>query len=240
MQPMDGYFAALYDRAKQEHAHLQILAPSMSQGLFGEHYALGTCISSGMVVFDGNGRTGLDFMKDVYGYDIEYDSYTTPKADGFAWHNYWKEGQERWEPTGGLVPTLDSICPGNENHNPHSDHLYQYFSGGMQVSMSGKPTFITEADLQSPCQNPANAIQSKEQLPDGSNYAYRARDSLLEFANQELGASYVIVWLLVNEYANEAQTCGAAHPNYEINWHEAYLESGAERLWFSLCWQAAQ
>lgn len=91
---MDDYFAALYDLAKQINPQLQILTPSMSQGAHGEHYTLGTCDNTNMTVVGGNGRTGLDFMKKTYGYDISIDSYTTPKADGFAWHNYWSEGQE--------------------------------------------------------------------------------------------------------------------------------------------------
>ncbi|MFN8488722.1 MAG: hypothetical protein U0350_14065 [Caldilineaceae bacterium] len=106
--------------------------------------------------------------------------------------------------------------------------------------MASKPTFITEADLQSPCQNPQNSIKSKEQLPDGNNYAERVRDSLLHFVNQEFAARAVINWLLVNQYPDEANTCANNHPNYEINWHEAYLESGAERLWFMLWWRDAQ
>jgi hypothetical protein len=139
---------------------------------------------------------------------------------------------------GGLIPSLDSTCALlGQTYKPISDHLYQYFSGGMETSMAGKPTFITEADLQSPCQNGQNAIKSKEQLPDGSNYAYRTRDSLLQFINQEFGATFVIAWLLVNQYANGGTPCD---PNSEINWHEAYAESGAEQQWFTLWWQTAQ
>jgi hypothetical protein len=169
------------------------------------------------------------------------DAYTTPKADGFAWHNYWQEGQETWEPVGGVTSSLDPTCAfyGIE-YRPGSDHLYQYYSAGMQVSIGNKPTFITEADLQSPCQNGANPILSKEQLPDGSNYAYRTRDSLLTFISQEFGASYVIAWLLVNQYEAPAVSCADTESNDEINWHEAYRESGEERLWFSRWWQEAQ
>jgi hypothetical protein len=91
----------------------------MSQGVFGEHYALGTCDNEGMVVFDGNGHTGLDFMKQVYGYDMEHNSYTPLKADGFAWHNYWRERQERWEPVPGGVPSLDLICSREYRLSPY-------------------------------------------------------------------------------------------------------------------------
>jgi hypothetical protein len=239
---MDNYFAALYERAKRPdlNPNLQILAPSMSQELFGEHYTLGTCDNTGMVVFEGNGRTGLDFMKKVYGYDIGLDTYSPPKADGFAWHNYWEEGQETWEPVPGIAPSLDVICPGNRDYRPLSDHLYQYYSVGMQASIGDSPTFITEADLQSPCQNDENRITSKEQLPDGSNFAYRTRDSMLNFISQEFGASYVITWLLVNEYEAPVISCEDDNGNDEINWHEAYLESGEERLWFTLWWKEAQ
>ncbi|MFN8488724.1 MAG: hypothetical protein U0350_14075 [Caldilineaceae bacterium] len=240
---MDNYFAALYDRAKQINPNLQILASSISQGLRGEHTLPGTCDNSNMTV-DANDRTGLDFMKQTYGYDFDGDPTHPPaiKADGFAWHNYWREGQEAWEPLPGLVPSLDAICPGNRSYLPKSDHLYQYFSAGMEVSMarSHKPTFITEADLQSPCQNLENTIKSKDQLPDGSNDAYRTRDSLIKFVSQEFGARYVIAWLLVNQFADEANKCGKDYPNHEINWHEAYTENGDEHFWFTLWWHDAQ
>jgi hypothetical protein len=114
-----------------------------------------------MVVVGGNGRTGLDFMKKTFGYDPAVDSYTTPKADGFAWHNYWREDQEDWENVG-IVSSLDATCKlYGIGYRPESNHLYQYFSEGMHVSMAGKPIFITEADLQSPCQSSDNDIKSK-------------------------------------------------------------------------------
>ena len=74
----------------------------------------------------------------------------------------------------------------------------------------------------------------------GSNYAYRTRDSLRTFINQEFGASYVVAWLLVNQFETPVVSCADTEPNDEINWHEAYRESGEERLWFSLWWQDAQ
>lgn len=241
---MDDYFAALYERAIALQPNLQILSPSMSQELYGEHYRLGSCDKASMLVVGGNGRTGLDFMKKVYGYDIGIDAFTTPKADGFVWHNYWREGQEMWEPPLGLTPTLDPICAKDNQYKPYSDHFFQYLSGGMQQSMQPLPTFITEADLQSPCQNNNNP------LPDKDAFPYRTRDSLRKFIEQEYlddyglpyGAQYVIVWLLVNQYPDEESSCknadNQANANYEINWHEAYLETGTQREWFGLWWSA--
>jgi hypothetical protein len=248
---MDEYFAALYDRAIALQPKLQILAPSMSQGLFGEHYSLGTCNNAGMVVFGGNGRTGLDFMKKVYGYDIWTGQYSTPKADGFAWYNYWRNGRERWLPPFALSldpPTVDDYCAVDRNYRPQSDHVFQYLSAGMQQSISVLPTFITEADLMSPCQlGEAGAAVSKDAAPTETS------DSLLTFITQETqayqdtgyGAEVVIAWLLVNQFVddNGEQLCkiggdpqrGLNH-NYEINWHEAYQENGQASEWFGLWW----
>lgn len=248
---MDEYFAALYDRAIGLQPNLQILAPSMSQGLFGEHYALGTCSNAGMVVFGGNGRTGLDFMKKVYGYDIGIDAYTTPKAAGFAWHNYWEKGQESWLPPFGLPqspPTVDDYCQISDQYEPHSDHLFQYLSAEMQESISLLPAFITEADLLSPCQRGESGVATSKDAA-----ATETRDSLLTFIEQETqsfqdtgyGAQIVSAWLLVNQFVDEEETCraggdpdGKPNQNYEINWHEAYFEDGSERAWFGLWWPA--
>jgi hypothetical protein len=248
---MDEYFAALYDRAIGLQPNLQILAPSMSQGLFGEHYPLGSCNNEDMVVVGGNGRTGLDFMKKVYGYDIWTGQDSTPKADGFAWHNYWRRGRERWLPPFGLPqipPTVDDYCQVSDQYEPYSDHLFQYLSAGMQQSISLLPTFITEADLMSPCQlRVPGAAVSKDAA------ATETSDSLRTFITQEAeayqntgyGAQYVIAWLLVNQYPDEEGACRAGgdpqrglNHNYEINWHEAYREDGQEREWFQLWWPA--
>lgn len=257
---MDDYFAALYDRAVGLQPNLQILAPSMSQDLYGEHYDIGTCIPK--TVVDGNGRSGLDFMKKVYGYDIGIKAYTTPKADGFAWHNYWRKGHERWLPpyNGGqqptqLPPTVDDYCdahqpvdPDEPNpYKPPTDHFFQYLSDGMQQSIGVLPTFITEADLKSPCQlDEAGAATSKDADAVGTS------KSLLTFIEEETqayhdtgyGAQYVIVWVLVNQFEDEDAVCRTSladgrkrsNPNYEQNWHEAYREDGQPRDWFTQWW----
>jgi hypothetical protein len=110
----------------------------------------------------------------------------------------------------------------------------------MQISIGSRPKFITEADLQSPCQNSQNPITSKEQLPNGSNFAYRTSDSLRNFISSEFGADHVITWLLVNQFEAPIISCTDDDGNDEINWHEAYLEDGTELLWFSLWRQDAQ
>jgi hypothetical protein len=118
----------------------------------------------------------------------------------------------------------------------------------MQQSISLLPTFITEADLMSPCQlGEAGAATSKDAA------AMETSDSLLTFITQETqayqdtgyGAQFVIAWLLVNQFVDEESTCRAGgdphrslNHNYEINWHEAYREDGQEREWFRLWWPA--
>jgi hypothetical protein len=242
---MDECFAALYDKAKTINADLQILSPSMGQGLYGEHYRLGTCDK--IMVGEGNGRSGLDLMKKTFGYDLWTRESFEPKADGFAWHNYWRGGRERWLPPFGLPqspPTVDDYCRVSDQYEPYSDHLFQYLSAGMQQSILLLPSFITEADLLSPCQlDEAGAAVSK----DAS--ATETSNSLRMFIEQEseayqdtgYGAESVIVWLLVNQYPDEESSCknaqGETNHNYEINWHEAYREDGQEREWFRLWWQ---
>jgi hypothetical protein len=176
---MDEYFAALYDKAIAINSNLQVLSPSMGQANFGEHYALGTCTP--YTVVDGNGRSRLDFMKKVYGYDIAIDAHTTPKADGFAWHNYWRKGREIWLPPyrgGQYPPTIDEYCEVSDQYKPHTDHLFQYLSDGMQESISVLPSFITEADLMSPCQ-----------LGEAGAAATDTSNSLRTFIEQEAQAN---------------------------------------------------
>ncbi|MFN8494407.1 MAG: hypothetical protein U0350_42800 [Caldilineaceae bacterium] len=253
---MDNYFAALYDQAIALQPNLQILAPSISQDLYGEHYDIGTCTPK--TVVGGNDRSGMDFMKKVYGYDLGLDAHTTPKADGFAWHNYWRQDQEMWLPPyrgGSFPPTVDEYCDAHlladpENQHPYkppTDHFFQYLSGGMQQSIATLPTFITEGDLKSPCQLGEEGVAvSKDATALGTS------NSLLTFikaearayANTGYGAQYIIAWLLINQFDDEAPTCkslGAdgkkhANANYEQNWHEAYREDGQPRDWFTQWW----
>jgi hypothetical protein len=57
----------------------------------------------------------------------------------------------------------------------------------------------------------------------------------------------VIVWLLINQEPDEANTCRDAnnnlYNNHEINWHEAYTEDANQvyaREWFRLWWSITQ
>ncbi len=242
---MDEYFAALYDEAKELNSALQVLSPPLSQELYGEHYRLGTC-NPWRVQGDSQNRSGIDFMKQTFGYDPDAaEPYPEPKADGFAWHNYWRAGYETWQDIPGMVPTMDVLCPTNPlTHSLHSNHFIQYLSAGMQVQIGPRPTFITEADLKSPCQlGEAGTAEGKDSSPEA------IRDSLLAFIEEERIAQSVIVWLLINQEADEADTCRvnqdpeeAMYHNYEQNWHEAYGEDANrvyERAWFPLWWQAA-
>jgi hypothetical protein len=105
---MDNYFAALYDRAKQPNLNLQILTPPMSQGLYGEHFGIGTC--NPWTLANGVPNSGFDFMKKTYGYDFAASTQpSASKADGFSLHNYWRKDKEAWDGYDGGV-SHDFIC----------------------------------------------------------------------------------------------------------------------------------
>ena len=242
---MDNYFAALYDTAKAITTALQILSPSISQEQYGENYRLATC-DPWEVQGDSQKRSGIDFMTQTFGYNREAaDPFPDPKADGFAWHNYWRAGHEAWQVIG-TVPTMDVFCPSNPpTRTLRSDHFIQYLSAGMAHQIGRRPTFITEADMKSPCQLGEAGIAAGKDLSSEA-----IRDSLLTFIAQEKFADHVIAWLLINQDPNEADTCKSAdengelhaNHNYEQNWHEAYGEDANrvyERAWFPLWWQAA-
>ena len=257
---MDNYFAGLYERAIALQPNLQILAPSMSQDLYGEHYDIGTCIPK--IVVGGNDRSGMDFMKKVYGYDVGIDAYTTPKADGFAWHNYWRKGREVWLPPyrGTLFPpTVDEYCDASHStdpdnpqpYKPATDHFFQYLSGGMQQSINANtlPTFITEGDLKSPCQlgeDGAAVSKDADALGTSNSLLTFIQQEAQTYANTGYGAQYVIAWLLVNQFDDKDKVCKTpladgkkrANANYEQNWHEAYPEAGQPRDWFTQWWLA--
>ena len=242
---MDDYFAALYDKAKspQFQPQLQILSPSFSQSLYGEHYKLGSCYKW-QVDGDGKHRSGIDFMKKTFGYDQDAGvQFSAPKADGFAWHNYWRAGQEAWKEVGQL-PSIDIPCAGKPLTDTEtvitSDHVIQYLSAEVLAQIGPRPNFITEADIKSPCQeNETGAAKSKDYD------AQAISDSLVRFINEERYAGYVIAWLLVNQNQDKAQTCRTGknlNQNYENNWHEAYSEDANgvyERNWFRLWWPVA-
>ncbi|MEZ4708487.1 MAG: hypothetical protein R3A44_14865 [Caldilineaceae bacterium] len=250
---MDEYFAALYDLATSMEPDLQILSPSLSQDLFGQNYLLGSC--TGVSVVGGDGLSGVEFMTKTFGVDLT-GNLVAPKADGFAIHNYWREGKEVWLapyfPT--AIPVAHLYCQAHrdypEPYTPNTHHLLQYLSAPLMQAMTRLPTFITEADLLSNCQDGGNPLQYKDRSVEDPYNPERTRQSLLTFTNQangrsqttptEYGAQYVIVWLLINQEPNEETYCAT---NYEQNWHEAYWEDENrvyEREWFPLWWAAAQ
>ncbi len=258
---MDAYFAALYDLAKSMESDLQILSPSMSQRLYGEQYLLGSC--DPVPLIGGENQGGTDFMTKTFGVDLN-GNLITPKADGFAIHNYWREGKElslppyfptafpvvHWHYQAHANEDPEEEAPEEKKYEPPTHHLLQYMSDSLMDSMSRLPTFITEADLLSNCQDAGNPLQYKDRSPESPYNPERTKQSLLLFTDQahgrsqttptEYGAQFVIVWLLINQEANEATRCAT---NYEINWHEAYWEDANrvyEREWFPLWWAAAQ
>ena len=98
---------------------------------------------------------------------------------------------------------------------------------------AGKPTFITEADLNSRCQDSSNPVQSKVLQWE------ETKSSLNKFIANEALAEYVVAWLLVQEDDGQNSDCAVRDPNYEIYLHEAYFESNHLAFvnkWFSEWW----
>jgi hypothetical protein len=95
------------------------------------------------------------------------------------------------------------------------------------IATSGKPNFILEADLFSPCQSSGNPIQSKDV------YWNATQESIWRFIEQEKAGDYVVAWLLT-ERPHFGNACGS-EPT-EITWHEAYRDNGVERPWFQPWW----
>jgi hypothetical protein len=236
-QQMNSYFSAVYDTAKSLNSAIQVLTPPMGQNEGAEEYQFASCAK--MLLFINGAPTPTE----AYGYDYMRDVYTT-KNDGWSWHNYWRQAKEFWQ---------SDFCQGESPPDPTSDHLYQYFPQWLrdEISNSGKPAFITEADLLSPCQQPVHTVVNKE----GSVYSVATQNSLLDFIAQEGGADYVAVWLLTNSYQDpplpnsgqNIQTCDTHDPeysNYEQAWHEAYrdtlYQSNYERDWFRLWWLSSE
>jgi len=204
-QGMDAYFSALYDYVHSNYPGISVLTPPMAQGNYAEtrNFACGS-----MSVFLG--QSGYDLMQTTY----------TAKNDGYSWHNYWKQSREFWAVTGDPCPT--------------SNHVFQYFPQWLQteITSSGKPSFITEADLLSPCQASGNSITDKDL------YSSATQESIWRFISEERGANHVVAWLLT-ESPHFTQGCAPGIPltDYlEIKWHEAYKEEGLERSWFAPWW----
>ncbi len=208
---MDAYFSALYDRTKYLDSNIRVLTPPMGQGNYAEAKRL---ISCEPMTVSANGQSGYDLMPNTF----------TNKNDGYSWHNYWRQGQENWGYT-------SSFCPA-------SHHIFQYFPLGLQatITATSKPTFITEADLFSPCQDSGNPVINK------GSQAVETRKSLWQFVAQEQGADYVVSWLLTEYPYSVVKQCPANEQltNYEeIGWHQAY-ENNVERTWFNPWWLGAE
>ena len=242
---MDDYFGALIKLSQTVTEPLQVLTPAMAQGIRAERLSPGSC--GQMTVVGGeNGQSGYDFMP---------QTYLSNKFAGYSWHNYWNIGHENLEIVKDSIEqacTYDSAKDHNKEppYEPQSYHVEQYFSYEMQNYLLNtlKPSFITEADVKSPCpeQDPNSPLVDKTAtlttpaLPSGVTTASR---SLKTFIRQEnfnhWGAPiYINAWLLVNEFTggNGCQKDDKDAVNYEINWHEAYGEDGVPHSWFTTWW----
>lgn len=209
---MDLYFMSLYNYVHANYANIHVLTPPMAQYDFAEDRNFTACDFVDVTSDDTQAYSGYELMPNTYG----------DKNDGFTWHNYWRLSNEAWE---------TNFCP-KETDLSNADHVFQYFPPAMQSAIlsSGKPAFITEADLYSSCpQNPPHPtpIPDKDML-NGTT----AADSLQRFIAAEQVADYVIAWLLTTGYSDTAGCTGS----YEHAWHEAYQDSGLERVWFREWW----
>lgn len=159
------------------------------------------------------GQSGYDFMQTTF----------AAKRDGYSWHNYWRRDKENWK-------ILGEPCP-------DSEHVSQYFPNWLKtvITVGGKPAFVTEADLFSPCQESDNPIKDKDLQ------AAETAQSLWWFTSEEQGADYVIAWLLTEYPYSTVKDChkGGLVDYEEIRWHQAY-ENDIERIWFKPWWSIAK
>lgn len=217
---MDNYFSNLYAVTHQLDNSIRILTPAMAQFNFAEVVRFDSCTP--MLLLSTSSVAVAGFS----GYDAMPRTYTQDN-DGYSWNNYWQRNGEIWSDSADT--TCDPVDDGDDIVGSH--HVFQYFSDRIQqaISESGKPTFITEADLFSPCQLKRAKLRSKDAE------AVAAAESLTRFIAEEREADYVASWLLTqegNDEYPEDQPC----PNFEIAWHEAYRDNGTEREWFRLWW----
>ncbi|MFN8488729.1 MAG: hypothetical protein U0350_14100 [Caldilineaceae bacterium] len=99
--------------------------------------------------------------------------------------------------------------------------------------VNGKPTFITEADLDSICNKPNQPITSKILYPTSTGL------SLRRFFAEEQGRLYIVGWLLVqaDDGTYSCYTNNRKDGNYEIAWHEAFQDNLNEyHEWFRFWW----
>ena len=209
-QDMRDYFNHLYDYVHSTFPGVRVLTPSMAQGAYAEPREFTKC-------------TPLALRNtNQSGYEVISTTYSTYN-DGFAWHNYWRPGKEIWD---------NSFCPTNSS-TPAGDHVFQYFPSAMRANIQGrgKPAFITEADLYSPCQGWYNPLMSNK---DNNDDGVTASNSLRAFVMAEAGADYVIAWLLTDGLSDAAQCISM--DDTEIAWHEAYRDNTGDRPWFTRWW----
>lgn len=208
---LNDYFVSLYDTAKSLNPQLRLLTPTMSQDLHAEALKQDTCDLTLLFVGENS------FPSEIAGYEFIEELYRY-KNDGIAWHNYFLLSKETWDANG---------CD-DEAMNSH--HIVQYFPPYLaeEIATSGKPTFILEADLYSPCQRGNNSLQDKDAAPNTT------AQSLTTFVQQELGADYVVIWLLTERPHFPNPGCHLL-PS-EIAWHEANREDGTERPWWPALW----
>lgn len=218
---MDDYFSNLYAAVKDLDDSIQILTPAMAQFDFAEVLRFDTCTRMTLLAPLSVAATGFS------GYDAMPRTYTRDN-DGYSWNNYWRQQGEFWSNS----PADDSCDPvDDDNNRVGSHHVFQYFSARIQQAIvdSGKPTFITEADIFSPCQLASTNLRTKDDDPEAVS------ESIWRFIDEERGADYVAAWLLTQEGRDE-YTEDDLCPDFEIAWHEAYRDDGTERDWFRLWW----
>jgi len=220
-QAMDDYFSNLYDTAKALTTTLQLLTPSMGQKNYAEP-----------IIFKSCDPFHIDGVAYQGGYDFMPKTYRSARFEGYNWHNYWNYGYETRDDYLSV-----SDCSRNQKYKPSSHHLIQYFPQWLrqQFVNAQKPTFITEADLNSHCQDGENEVTSK--VTDWE----QTKASLASFIENTFLTSYVVVWLLVQEDDGLIGYC--ADGNYEIYWHEAYWEIGGYsgwNRWFTEWWPHAE
>lgn len=207
-QDMAAYFSALYDevRGRADVNNLQLLTPPMAQGNFAEAWN-----------FDCNPfilRNSRGVVVAGVGYDY-MERYYRQENDGYTWNNYWNAGKESWY--------IGSGC------SVSSNHIVQFFPSWLvwEIRGSGKPAYITEADLLSPCQGQKVPFADKDANPAAT------ASSIRRFINNEWIAEGVAVWLLIEAPPSEIEDC----PGGEVQWHSAYRPNGTRRAWFVEWWR---
>ena len=195
---MDEYFTAIYDYVHTNAGELpiRVLTPSMSQHAYAEtHNLLDVDNQCPALAF-----SGYEVMSNVF------DS-TTPKNDGYSFHNYWAAGREAWH-------TCYSATPG------HHVTIYVPTDMNQMLLHHLRKVVITEADLTSEGAAWDSDLLDKDAEPQ------RAATSIRDFLAYEDRADAIAVWLLNDNIVG----------NTEHHWHQAYSTTTGFREWFNLWW----